>query len=174
MQHCTCTRPETHTVCYETCGICHTCGILIIKIIKTTTIITISVVYNVWEEEGVAFNMGMGKPVVFPKRIAQVQVWWWNSAHHDTPCTHTVVLQVWTGKLQQGDLNFSLIFPFFTSVFSVNSGCHTVMEPYMARSAACIFLLTINSLLSYTPICYELYCQRVVGRAECRSISTEG
>jgi hypothetical protein len=94
--------------------------------------------------------MGTSKPIVFQKWVAWVRVWWWSSAHCDT--LRTVVLWVWTRKLQQGDPNFSLIFPFFTSVFSVNSGCHTVKEPNMAQSATCIFLLTINSLLFPTPI----------------------
>jgi len=63
-------------------------------------------------------NTGTGKPAVFPKRVARVRVRWWSSAHCDTPCTRTAVSRVWMGKFQRGDPNFSLIFPFFTSVFS--------------------------------------------------------
>ena len=40
------TQPETHVVSYETRGICLTCGILIIKVIKNSTIINIAIVYN--------------------------------------------------------------------------------------------------------------------------------
>ena len=79
-----------------------------------------------------AFNTGMVKPAVLPKQVLWVWVRSRFLAHHDIPCTHNVVLWVWTGKLQQGDPNFSLIFPFFTSVFSVNSGYHTMTEPNMA------------------------------------------
>jgi hypothetical protein len=40
------TRPEIHAVPYETCGICLTRGILIIKISKITIIIIIIGIYN--------------------------------------------------------------------------------------------------------------------------------
>ena len=45
------TQPETHVVFYETRSIFPTCSILIIKIIKITTIITIAIVYNGHEGE---------------------------------------------------------------------------------------------------------------------------
>ena len=36
---------------------------------------------------GLGFKMGTGIPVVFPKWVPWVQVWFWILAHHGTPCT---------------------------------------------------------------------------------------
>jgi hypothetical protein len=45
----------------------------------------------------IGFNMGTGKPMVFPKKVTWVWVRYWILAHRSTPRTRTTVSQVYAG-----------------------------------------------------------------------------
>lgn len=111
-------------------------------------------------ESELGLNMGAGKPMVFPKWVTWVQVWFSFLAHCGTllpiPWYHGYV-QVNSNKVI---LIFTVFFLLFFSVFSVNSSCHTVMEPNMALSAThTSLLLTINPLSPLTPTPIQLQKQ---------------
>ena len=90
------------------------------------------------------FSMGTGKPVVFPKRVLWVRIWYWILAHQSTPCIRTTVLWVFMGIFLSTDefhINFLLVF------ISVISSCHTVTQPNKSNhTAAQVFLIFIFTI----------------------------
>ena len=114
-----------------------------------------------WLMPCIGLNMGSGKPMVFPKWVAQVWVRFLFLAHHSTPLPITTVSQVCTGKLWECEPNFYCFFTYILSIFiSVNLLCHTVMEPYIWLHQPCIHLhLQSTSPLTPTPIPLQKQCK---------------
>lgn len=87
-----------------------------------------------WWELG--FDMGMGKPAVFPKWVARVRVWFSILAHRDTPRTHTAVSRVFMFCYSKVSLMFFVLnnnfFSFFLINLSPSSLCHNVTWPMVA------------------------------------------
>src|ERR1700683_231491 len=84
-------------------------------------------------ESELRLNTGAGKPAVFSKWVTWVQVWFSFLAH----CGTLLPVPWYHGYVQVNSNKVILIFTFFSyffSIFSVNSSCHTVMEPTMALS----------------------------------------